>query len=125
MATLKILAGDFPKCSTSIGIYYDKCIISLPWQPGDGWSVGSRYTFTKDTVEECVLASEENVKRLSGTVGWGVAGAALLGPVGLLAGLFLGGKKQESTFIIKFTDDKKLLGTTDSKTYAKLQTYLM
>lgn len=71
-----------------------------------------------ETVE---VASEESVKRLGGTIGWGAAGAVLLGPVGLLAGLLLGGKKKQVTFVAKFKDGRKLLATTDSGTYTKLQ----
>ena len=40
------------------------------------------------------IATEESVKRVGGTIGWGVAGAMLLGPAGLLAGLLLGGRKK-------------------------------
>ncbi|MBB3142834.1 hypothetical protein [Halomonas organivorans] len=72
-------------------------------------------------VEELAPASEENVKRIGGTVGWGAAGAVILGPVGLLAGLLAGGRKKEVTFIVKFTDGKKALCTADNKTFTKMQ----
>ena len=72
-------------------------------------------------VLELEKASEESVKKIGGTIGWGIAGAALLGPVGLLAGLLLGGRKNEVTFVCKFRDGRKLLGTTDSKTFTKIQ----
>lgn len=71
-----------------------------------------------ETVE---VASEENVKKIAGTVGWGAAGALLLGPVGLLAGALLGGKRKEVTFVAKFKDGRKLLATTDSKAFIQLQ----
>ena len=71
-------------------------------------------------LEVVELASEESVKKIGGTIGWGAAGAVILGPVGLLAGLLLGGKKKEVTFVAKFKDGRKFLGTTDSKTYTKL-----
>ena len=67
------------------------------------------------------IATEENVKKLGGTVGWGAAGALILGPVGLLAGLLLGGRKKQVTFVAKFKDGRKLLASTDSKTFTKLQ----
>ena len=75
-------------------------------------------------VEEVCVASEENVKRIGGTVGWGIAGAALLGPVGLLAGLILGGRKKEVTFICKFKDGRKFLGTAPQKVYTQIQAAL-
>lgn len=71
-----------------------------------------------ETVE---IATEENIKKIGGTIGWGIAGALVLGPVGLLAGALLGGKKKEITFIAKFKDGRKLLATADSKTFTKLQ----
>jgi len=71
-------------------------------------------------VSEVVMATEEEVKRLGGTVGWGVAGAALLGPVGLLAGLLAGGRGKDVTFVCKFKDGRKFLGTARSKTYTKI-----
>ena len=72
-------------------------------------------------VEELETASEENVKRIGGTVGWGVAGAALLGPVGLLAGLLLGGKGKEVVIVCKLKDGRKFLAVVDSGTYQKIQ----
>jgi hypothetical protein len=67
------------------------------------------------------IASEEAVKRVGGTVGWGLAGAALLGPVGLLAGLLAGGRGKDVTFVARFKDGRRLLATTDSKTFTMLQ----
>ena len=82
--------------------------------------MGKAEAFESSQIKEITVASEESVKRLGGTVGWGVAGAVLLGPVGLLAGLFLGGKGKETSFIIAFNDGRKMLATTDSKTYTSL-----
>lgn len=66
-------------------------------------------------------ASEESVVSLGGAAGWGMAGSVLLGPVGLLAGLLLGGKGQKVTFICVFKDGRKFLGTASSKLYFELQ----
>lgn len=74
-------------------------------------------------VDEATVASEEDVKRTGGTIGWGIAGATLLGPVGLLAGLLLGGKGKDVTFILKLKDGKKMLATTDAKTFTKIQAH--
>ena len=70
------------------------------------------------------LASEENVKKMGGTMGWGAVGALALGPVGLLAGLVLGGKSKDVTFIAIHKDGRKFMATTDSKTYTKIQAAL-
>lgn len=114
MAKLKIHAGDFPKGSASVTMG----IISFPWQPGDGFFPKTMPIAEFESVE---VATEEAVKRVGGTVGWGAAGAVLLGPVGLLAGLLVGGRGKDVTFIGFTKDGKKMLATTDSKTYTKIQ----
>ena len=76
-----------------------------------------------DAVESIETATEENVKKVGGTVGWGLLGLAALGPLGMAAGLLTGGRKKEVTFITKFKDGRKMMATTDSKTYTKLQAY--
>ncbi len=63
------------------------------------------------------IAKEENVKRLGGTLGWGAAGLIVLGPVGLLARLLAGGRRKDVTFIAQFDNGRKLLATTDNKTF--------
>lgn len=101
-----------------MGSYGFGCI-TMPWKPGDGFSLGKNYLLATE-LESVEQASEESAKRFGGTIGWGVAGAAILGPVGLLAGLLLGGKGTDVTFIAKFKDGKKILATTDSGTYKKI-----
>lgn len=114
MATIKIHAGDFPTGSASCHF----SVISFPWKSGDGLT-GETVSFTE--IEALEVANEESVKKLGGAVGWGIVGATLLGPVGLLAGLLAGGRKNEVTFVCKFKDGRKMLATTDSKTYTKMQ----
>lgn len=110
MASITIHAGDFPKGTAAIG--FGK--ITLPWAQGDGL-VGKQVRLSE--IEAIDIASEESVKRIGGTIGWGAAGALILGPVGLLAGLLLGGKSKEITFVARFVGDRKMLATTDAKTY--------
>jgi hypothetical protein len=114
MSTITIHAGDFDKGKAIFKGDY----IGLPIKPGQGFANRDRLPIAE--MEEIDTASEESVKRVGGTVGWGLAGAAVLGPAGLLAGLLLGGRKKEVTFVARFTDDRKMMATTDSKTYAKL-----
>ncbi|OIJ43565.1 hypothetical protein [Massilia timonae] len=115
MAKLEVHAGDFPKGSHSIGFN----VITLNWQPGDGL-VGKNIVLT-GYLTSVSIATEEEVRRVGGTIGWGIAGAAILGPVGLLAGALLGGKGKDVTFVAQFNDGKKMLATTDSKTFTKMQ----
>lgn len=114
MATIKVLAGDFYKGSQhkfnfgTLTLFSDKA----KWM---GESIPSTQFASIE------VASEESVKRAGGTIGWGAAGALVLGPVGLLAGLMLGGKSKDVTFIGVLHDGRKMLATTDSKTFTKLQ----
>lgn len=114
MASIKIHAGDFPKVTAKV-VFSN---IAFPWQQGDGWS---GKTIPLSDLAEVEKASEEAVKKIGGTVGWGVVGATLLGPVGLLAGLLAGGKGTEVTFVAKLKDGRKFLGSTDAKTFTKIQ----
>jgi hypothetical protein len=113
MATVTIHAGDFHKGSGELNSSY--FILKSDKRPDLGEMV-----FLKD-LDVVEIATEESVKKIGGTVGWGVAGAILLGPVGLLAGLLLGGRKKEVTFVARFKDGRKILATTDSRAFTELQ----
>ena len=118
MAKMKIHAGDFGKGTGS----YIFGSFGFPWQPGDGFSAGkSRPVSDLRSID---VATEDSVKRIGGTVGWGVVGATLLGPVGLLAGLIAGGRGKDVTFVAQFKDGTKFLATVDAKTYTKIQASL-
>lgn len=113
MAKVVVHAGDFLKGNGKFSFN------SLVLRTDEHSIIGEAIPITElETVE---MATEENVKKLGGTVGWGIAGGVLLGPVGLLAGLLAGGRKKEVTFVAKFKDGRKCLATTDNKTFVKLQ----
>jgi hypothetical protein len=65
-------------------------------------------------------ADERVVKNSGSAIRWGLAGALLLGPVGLVAGLMLCNKEKEVTFYAKFKDGRSLIATTDSETYSRI-----
>lgn len=115
MASITFHAGDLPKGKHST----NGSVITLAWQPGDGFL--GKTVVLLGQVTEAKIASEEDVKKMAGTLGWAVAGGALLGPVGLLAGLVLGGKGKDVTFSLELKDGRRVLATTDSKTFTKIQ----
>ena len=114
MAKVTVHAGDFLEGD---GSYTGSCLF-LKTEEKKSWNGECIHIRELETVE---MATEESVKKIGGTIGWGVTGAVLLGPVGLLAGVLLGGKKKQVTFVAKFKDERKLFATTDSKTFTKLQ----
>ena len=117
MAKIKVHAGDFlttPDGKSHFG--------SMTLMTKEHSWMGETIPFTQ--LEELEVASEESVKKIGGTAGWGTVGFLALGPVGMLAGLLLGGKKTEVTFVAKFKDGRKLMATTDSKTYTKMKAAL-
>ncbi|MDR2173643.1 MAG: hypothetical protein LBE32_05510 [Burkholderiales bacterium] len=65
-------------------------------------------------------ATEENVKKMAGTLGWGATGAVLLGPVGAVVGALAGGNKKTVTFICALADGRKFLGEADANTYKQM-----
>ncbi|RUO48972.1 hypothetical protein [Pseudidiomarina donghaiensis] len=80
---------------------------------------GETYNFGTD-FERVELLSEEQVKKLAGTAGWGLAGAVLLGPIGAIGGMLLGGNKKEVVIACYLKDGRKFMATTDSKTWTKI-----
>jgi hypothetical protein len=76
-------------------------------------------SIAKTEISQVEIATEESVKKIGGTVGWGLV--ALLGPAGLLAGLLMGGRAKKIVFIVKFKDGRKMLVSSDSKTFTAIQ----
>jgi hypothetical protein len=70
-------------------------------------------------VQEIEVASEESVKKMAGAVGWGLAGAFVLGPVGLLAGVLAGGNRRNVTFICRLADGRAFMATAPHAVYQK------
>lgn len=112
MATIKVHGGDFNKGDSSF--FYGNLRLNTPAHPIMGESI------PKSQLQVVEMASEENVKKIGGAVGWGIAAGLLFGPVGLLAGLLAGGRRKQVTFVAVFKDGRKLLATTDNKTYTEL-----
>lgn len=114
MAKLTIHAGDWPAGAGSL----TGDLFVLPKKPNATFSLESVQLRELSSVE---VASEDSVRRAGGTIGWGAAGAVLLGPVGLLAGLLAGGRGKDVTFVATFKDGRRLMATTDSKAFTKLR----
>jgi len=113
VAKVTVHAGDFLKGAGQFSLG------SLTLKTEEHAWVGE--TIPVSELQTVEIATEETVKKLGGTIGWGAVGGLLLGPAGLLAGLLLGGRKKEITFVAQFKDGRRLLATTDSATFIKLK----
>lgn len=113
VASIKVLAGDWGKGSGQF------MLNSFALPKPEGFLAFE--TVPMSEMQTMEIATEESVKRAGGTIGWGAVGAAALGPVGLLAGLLLGGRGKDVVFVARLKDGRKFLARTDSKTFAKIQ----
>jgi hypothetical protein len=55
------------------------------------------------------------------SVGLGLAGAMVLGPIGAVAGLMLAGEEDEVTFSLALRDGRSMLCVTDGCTYRDIE----
>ncbi len=110
--TFEVHAGDFKK-GKNHQFVGGKLIMKVPRKLFREKIPGAQ-------IEVVEIATEENVKRLGGTVGWGLVGGVLLGPVGLLAGLLAGGHGKNVTFVCILKDGRRFLATAPSKVYTAI-----
>lgn len=112
MTRLTVQAGDFLQCE---GEYRNG---SLTLKTCKNPMPGEKITLSR--IRDMKIANQAFNRSLSSALGWGVAGALMAGPLGLIAGLWLGGKEEEVTFVATLKDGRKLMAVTDGKTWSKL-----
>lgn len=106
---IKIIAGDFEHSNAS---QYLRGSLLMKNH--------GKFSREKISIREIAVLEEitqENVTSFSGAAGLGLAGGVLLGPVGMLAGLVVGGKRNNKTFRCTFNDGRAFIGTASEKTY--------
>jgi len=117
MSTIKVIAGDLDSVKWSFGSAFGASMYA-PSTKAHLFK-GERIDLDQE-LERVELHTEESVKKLGGTAGWGLAGAALLGPLGAIGGMLLGGRGKSVLFAGYLKDGRKFLATTDAKTWQKL-----
>ena len=113
----KVMAGHWTKDS-------QVCVgdLKLIFYKGNDVAGGEHVNVSQlSTVE---LATEETVQKLGSTVGLGLVGSVLLGPVGLIAGVLMA-RKKEATFIFTLKDGRTAMLTGDSRAYTQMQASIM
>jgi hypothetical protein len=70
------------------------------------------------------VKTEESAKNIAQTLGWGLAGA-VFGPLGIIAGLTLGGNRKQICAMCELKDQRKFLALMDSKVYQQMMALTM
>ena len=108
----KIIGGDFPSNASFVSTFGQAV---LTWGFGKNGNV-----IFNGNIQSIETITEENKKQFLGAAGWGLAGGALLGPIGFLAGALAGGNKKEMSFAVYLKDGRKFLAKADPGTYQKI-----
>ncbi len=118
MSAIKVVAGDLDHGTWQFSGMLGVALMtraSTRTHPWKGETVN-----LKSEVSNIEQLTEEKVKKLAGTAGWGIAGAVLLGPIGAIGGMLLGGNKTQVAFACYLNDGRKFMGVTDSKAWQKI-----
>ena len=109
MANIRVLAGDFVLGDSE----YQSGSLILRTSINPSFEKQIPISSFKTLRLEC----EESNKNIKSAIGFGIAGALLLGPVGAAMGFLLAGRETEVTFIATLKGGRTLLAATDSDTY--------
>lgn len=113
----KVISGDYVDDSVRIEGFGTQLVFGFG-KDGEIFT-STHITLNKNTVESYEVLTEDKVKSASSTMLRAGAGALLLGPVGLLAGVS-GKTKGIYTVAVLFKDGKKSLIEIDDKHYKVL-----
>jgi hypothetical protein len=112
MSKIKVISGDF--LAGNAEYQSGQFILRSAIKP----SLELKIPISK--LETLETAIEEVVNKKGSIIRWSLAGALLLGPVGLVAGWWLCDKEKEITFYAKFKGGSCIFATTDIDTYSKI-----
>lgn len=79
-----------------------------------------KFIIPLEEISSIDILTNENKKKLLGTVGGGALGWAVLGPLGGVAGILLGGNKNILTLAVNLNDDRGFIAQCNSTTYAHI-----
>lgn len=115
MVNVTVLAGDFQQGDSE----YREGALQLKTLFNPNQEIKVRPSAFK-TLE---VATEDSVTNKD-AIGYSIAGAMLLGPIGAIAGYLMAGKETEITFIATLKDGRTLLAATDSDTYRDISRHM-
>lgn len=103
---MEILAGDWNSGLNA------KFKTSFSGKPKELLIQKSTFSFDHlpiDQISEAEILTEDNHMKVGSKIGWGIAGALLLGPVGAAIGAVAGGNAKHRVVAIRFKDGRKLI----------------
>lgn len=71
-------------------------------------------------IRKLTVQTQESVKDLAKTLGLTVAGLALMGPFGAVAGYFAGGSRKEVCILCELKDGRKFIAVMDQRIYQQM-----
>ncbi|KQQ36723.1 hypothetical protein ASG19_10005 [Rhizobium sp. Leaf306] len=112
---IKVLAGDWEPGTACI---FEPAFFGKPDRIRLARVFGPEYP--ADEVVSIHVVTEQNSTSILKKAGWGLIGSAVLGPVGLLAGVLGGGNRHEKIVAIEFADGKRALLQCGAKSYGDI-----
>lgn len=114
LGQFKIIAGDF---RTDMKHQFVGNVLMLHEVGGWGFSAKKYPVQRIAAIEE---VNSDTDRKVGGTLGWGVAGALVAGPLGAVAAGYFGGKKNDVTFICQLDDGKQFVGVMKKSLFSSL-----
>jgi len=104
--TVKVLAGD---------------LTAGDWEFNMGvlWGGFDQLNLATD-LKAIKIETEESAKNIAQTLGWAVVGNIVFGPLGLIAGLAMGGNRKKVCAMCELKDGRKFLAIMDSQIYQQM-----
>lgn len=115
MSHFKIIGGDLPK-TTALITMFGALQLSAP-RPG--FTLRADTYDLKNNISQIEQITEDNKNKVLSKAGWSTLGAIALGPVGLLAGLLMGGRTKYVCMAVKLKGGEEFIAECDLKTYQK------
>ena len=113
---MNVIGGGIPNGAEISSSIFGKYTLEIP----EGF-FKSRKVSLNDHLVAVEHLTEENKYSILGKAGWGTLGAIALGPVGLLAGLVLGGNSKELCCACKLDTGEEFLVSCDTEECQKLK----
>lgn len=115
MSHFKIMGGDLPKTTALITVFGALQLSA----PRPGFTLRTDTYDLKNNIALIEQITEDNKNKVLSKAGWSTLGAIALGPVGLLAGLLMGGRTKYICMAVKLKSGEEFIAECDTKTYQK------